>query len=182
MCDVQGIKGKPSQEQQAGIAARSKAMSQVCKGIRIRLFAEVTKLGDRILKSRKPGESIDSSIELSIAEDLAGLAGKNDKALGKVLDAALAELTLSKAKERQAFLSPLHGTRDWFPSEMRFRNYLFQEFRAVGVSHGFEEYDVCVLERQHLFKLKAGKAGEEIVDQMYAFTDKDGLRWRSAQK
>ena len=72
-------------------------------------------------------------------------------------------------------MSPLHGTRDWFPSEMRFRNYLFQEFRAVGVSHGFEEYDVCVLERQHLFKLKAGKAGEEIVDQMYAFTDKDGV-------
>ena len=37
---------------------------------------------------------------------------------------------------------------------------------------GFEEYDAPVLERQELYKRKAG---EEITQQMYSFVDKDGV-------
>lgn len=44
----------------------------------------------------------------------------------------------------------------------------------MGRLFGFEEYDAPVLEKQRLYKIKAGDAGEEIVEQMYAFTDKEG--------
>jgi histidyl-tRNA synthetase len=155
--DTQSLKGKPSPEQQVKIAARAKATAEVCSTIRARFKADLAALGEPVTEDDK-----------ARARVLADLAGKNDKALGKALDAALESF---KAGEREAFLSPPHGTRDWFPSEMRFRNYLFGAFRAVGVSHGFDEFDAPVLEHQRLFKRKAG---EEIVDQMYAFTDKDG--------
>ena len=53
---------------------------------------------------------------------------------------------------------------------MRLQRWLFDHFRAVGASCGFEEYDAPVLERQELYKRKAG---EEITQQMYSFTDKE---------
>ena len=54
---------------------------------------------------------------------------------------------------------------------MRLQRWLFDHFRRVGHQCGFEEYDAPVLERQELYKRKAG---EEITDQMYCFTDKEG--------
>ena len=53
---------------------------------------------------------------------------------------------------------------------MRLQRWLFDHFRAVGARCGFEEYDAPVLERQELYKRKAG---EEITQQMYSFTDKE---------
>ena len=53
---------------------------------------------------------------------------------------------------------------------MRLQRWLFDHFRKVGTSCGFEEYDAPVLERQELYKRKAG---EEITQQMYSFTDKE---------
>ena len=53
---------------------------------------------------------------------------------------------------------------------MRLQRWLFDHFRKVGTSCGFEEYDAPVLERQELYKRKAG---EEITQQMYAFVDKE---------
>ena len=50
------------------------------------------------------------------------------------------------------------------------QRWLFDHFRDVGKSCGFEEYDAPVLERQELYKRKAG---EEITQQMYSFVDKD---------
>jgi histidyl-tRNA synthetase len=46
---------------------------------------------------------------------------------------------------------------------MRLQRWLFDHFRAVGARCGFEEYDAPVLERQELYKRKAG---EEITQQM----------------
>ena len=40
---------------------------------------------------------------------------------------------------------------------MRLQRWLFDHFRAVGASCGFEEYDAPVLERQELYKRKAGE-------------------------
>jgi histidyl-tRNA synthetase len=49
---------------------------------------------------------------------------------------------------------------------MRLREWLFGRFRAVARSFGFEEVDAPVLEHAELF---TRKAGEEILDQIYAF-------------
>eukprot|EP00238_Polyblepharides_amylifera_P005354 CAMPEP_0196576588 /NCGR_PEP_ID=MMETSP1081-20130531/5803_1 /TAXON_ID=36882 /ORGANISM="Pyramimonas amylifera, Strain CCMP720" /LENGTH=404 /DNA_ID=CAMNT_0041895229 /DNA_START=336 /DNA_END=1550 /DNA_ORIENTATION=- len=56
---------------------------------------------------------------------------------------------------------------------MRLRNWLFNEFRKVSVSFGFEEFDTPVLETEELY---VRKAGEEITAQLYCFEDKGGRR------
>jgi histidyl-tRNA synthetase len=59
------------------------------------------------------------------------------------------------------------GTRDFYPEDLRVRNWLFEHFRATAALFGFEEIDAPVLEHAELF---TRKAGEEIVDQLYHFT------------
>ena len=65
----------------------------------------------------------------------------------------------------------VRGTRDFYPEEMRLRNWLFEHFHAAARSHGFEEYDSPVLESEELY---TRKAGEEITAQLYNFEDKGG--------
>jgi histidyl-tRNA synthetase len=67
---------------------------------------------------------------------------------------------------------PISGTRDFLPEDMRIRNWLFDHFRQVSTTFGFEEYDAPILEPDELYKRKAG---EEITEQMYNFKDKTGL-------
>jgi len=69
-------------------------------------------------------------------------------------------------------LEACSGTRDWYPEEFRLQRWLYEKFRATARATGFEEYDAPVLERQELYKRKAG---EEITQQMYAFVDQDGV-------
>ncbi|MGK5093117.1 histidine--tRNA ligase [Deltaproteobacteria bacterium TL4] len=70
-------------------------------------------------------------------------------------------------------LQPVKGTRDFFPEQMRLRNWLFQIWRETAEQYGFEEYDACVLEHEELY---IRKAGDEIGDQLYNFEDKSGRR------
>ena len=70
-------------------------------------------------------------------------------------------------------LQPVKGTRDFFPEEMRLRNWLFEVWRGASVQAGFEEYDTCVLEHEELY---IRKAGDEISKQLYSFEDKGGRR------
>ena len=70
-------------------------------------------------------------------------------------------------------LQPVKGTRDFFPDEMRLRNWLFEVWRNVSEQAGFEEYDTCVLEHEELYVLKTG---DEISKQLYSFEDKGGRR------
>jgi histidyl-tRNA synthetase len=58
------------------------------------------------------------------------------------------------------------GTRDFYPEDLRRRDWLFEHFRAVARSFAFEEVDAPVLESAELF---TRKAGEEIVEQLYHF-------------
>ena len=58
------------------------------------------------------------------------------------------------------------GTRDFYPDELRLREWLFCHFRDTARSFGFEEVDAPILEHEELF---TRKAGEEIVEQLYAF-------------
>ena len=70
-------------------------------------------------------------------------------------------------------LLPVKGTRDFFPKEMRLRNWLFDLWRKSSLKAGFEEYDTCVLEHEDLY---IRKAGDEISKQLYSFEDKAGRR------
>ena len=67
----------------------------------------------------------------------------------------------------------VRGTRDFYPEDMRIRNWLFDNFRAAARSHGFEEYDSPVLEHEDLY---TRKQGEDITQQLYNFEDKGGRR------
>jgi histidyl-tRNA synthetase len=68
--------------------------------------------------------------------------------------------------EKGSPLQPPRGTRDFYPEELRFRDWLFDHFRAVSRSFGFEGVDAPVLEYEELF---TRKAGEEISDQLFHF-------------
>ena len=68
--------------------------------------------------------------------------------------------------EKGSPLQPPRGTRDFYPEDVRFRDWLFDHFRAVSRSFGFESVDAPVLEYEELF---TRKAGEEISDQLFHF-------------
>ena len=67
----------------------------------------------------------------------------------------------------------VRGTRDFYPEDMRLRNWLFQKFHASSLSHGFEEYDSPIIEHEELY---TRKQGEEITQQLYNFEDKGGRK------
>lgn len=65
---------------------------------------------------------------------------------------------------------PYKGTRDFYPEDMRLRNWMFAKMRKVCESYGYEEYDAPVLEPVDLY---LSKTSEEIVnEQSYSFTDR----------
>lgn len=63
----------------------------------------------------------------------------------------------------------LKGFRDFFPDECAARNYVFEVWRSVAKRYGFVEYEGPILEPTDLYKKKSG---EEIVGQLFCFTDK----------
>jgi len=68
---------------------------------------------------------------------------------------------------------PVKGTRDFYPEDMRVRQWLFAKWRSIAERFGYEEYDACVLESEELY---IRKAGDEISEQLYAFADKGDRR------
>jgi histidyl-tRNA synthetase len=65
----------------------------------------------------------------------------------------------------------LPGFRDFYPTELAERSYIFRGWRDVARRYGFVEYDGPPLEPLDLY---TKKSGAEIVDQLYNFTDKGG--------
>lgn len=73
----------------------------------------------------------------------------------------------------------LPGFRDFYPEPLPnanvwsadARRYIFDQWRQTAVRYGFSEYDGPPLEPLELYTLKSG---EEIVGQLYNFTDKGG--------
>jgi histidyl-tRNA synthetase len=63
----------------------------------------------------------------------------------------------------------LPGFRDFYPTELAERSYIFRGWRDVARRYGFVEYDGPPLEPLDLY---TKKSGAEIVDQLYNFTDK----------
>lgn len=65
---------------------------------------------------------------------------------------------------------PYKGARDFYPEDMRLRNYIFGKWKRVAKLFGFEEYDFPIVEP---FEVFASKSGEEIVNtQLFSFTDR----------
>lgn len=73
-----------------------------------------------------------------------------------------------------AYLSnqPYKGTRDYYPEDKRFQNYIFDTWRIVVESFGYEEYGAPTLEPLELY---AAKSGNELVnEETYRFVDRGG--------
>jgi len=68
---------------------------------------------------------------------------------------------------------PPRGMRDFYPEDMVWRNRVFDAWRHVSVSHGFQPYDACVVENLALLQRKSG---EEVSEQIYHFEDKSGRK------
>jgi histidyl-tRNA synthetase len=67
--------------------------------------------------------------------------------------------------------STLPGFRDFYPADLAVRAHIMRAWREVSQRYGFEEYDGPPLESLDLY---TEKSGEEIVRQLYNFTDKGG--------
>jgi histidyl-tRNA synthetase len=65
----------------------------------------------------------------------------------------------------------LPGFRDFYPTELAERSFIFRGWREVASRYGFVEYDGPPLEPLDLY---TKKSGAEIVGQLYNFTDKGG--------
>src|SRR5437667_2237080 len=63
----------------------------------------------------------------------------------------------------------LPGFRAFYPEQLATRNYIISVWRDVARRYGFLEYDGPPLEPLELYKKKSG---DEIVGQLYTFTDK----------
>jgi histidyl-tRNA synthetase len=66
-------------------------------------------------------------------------------------------------------MQALPGFRDFLPEDCARRNYIFSRWREVARRYGFVEWEGPLLEPTDLYKKKSG---EEIVDQLFNFTDK----------
>lgn len=65
----------------------------------------------------------------------------------------------------------VRGMRDYYPEVYHRLSYIFSAWRRTALSYGFEEFDGPVIETLELYTVKSG---EEIVSQLYNFTDKGG--------
>lgn len=64
------------------------------------------------------------------------------------------------------------GARDFYPEDMFYRNWLYQNIRQVSESFGYVEWDGPFLEKIELY---AAKSGEELVmQQAFVFEDRGG--------
>jgi histidyl-tRNA synthetase len=66
-------------------------------------------------------------------------------------------------------MQALPGFRDFLPTDCAARNYIFARWREVARRYGFVEWDGPVLEPTELYRKKSG---DEIIGQLFNFTDK----------
>jgi histidyl-tRNA synthetase len=64
------------------------------------------------------------------------------------------------------------GTRDFYPTQMAWRNWLYGHIRTVSEKYGYQEWEAPILETLDLY---AAKSGEELVkEQAFVFEDRGG--------
>jgi histidyl-tRNA synthetase len=69
-------------------------------------------------------------------------------------------------------ISPVKGTRDFYPEQMAVRTWLYDTVRRVSESFGYQEWEAPILETIDLY---AAKSGDELVNQQsFVFSDRGG--------
>jgi histidyl-tRNA synthetase len=68
-------------------------------------------------------------------------------------------------------IPPVKGTRDFYPEQMRIRNFIVDGWKTVSLRNGFEEYDGPIFEYLKMFQIKSG---DEIAEQLFSLTDRGG--------
>lgn len=69
-------------------------------------------------------------------------------------------------------IQSVKGTRDFYPEEMAFRNWLYGQVRSISERFGYQEWEAPILERLELY---AAKSGEELVkEQAFVLKDRGG--------
>jgi len=68
-------------------------------------------------------------------------------------------------------LQPPKGTRDFYPAEMAWHQFLMDAWRRVSVRNGFEQIDGPIFEKLDLYKIKSG---EGIVSELFSFKREGG--------
>ncbi len=63
------------------------------------------------------------------------------------------------------------GTRDFYPADMAWRNFLIDAWRKVSIRNGFEQVDGPIYESLELYK---AKSGDGIVSELFHFEDRGG--------
>jgi histidyl-tRNA synthetase len=71
----------------------------------------------------------------------------------------------------KAIIPSVKGTRDFYPSDMAFRTWLYRTIRAVSELFGYQEYDGPFIEKVDLY---AAKSGDELVKENFMFQDRGG--------
>ena len=82
---------------------------------------------------------------------------------------------MDRYKRRVAQTGPMYdrlkGFRDFYPEEMAARRAMIDTLEATARQYGFREVGTPALERTQMY---VDKSGEDIVDELYAFTDDGG--------
>ncbi len=68
-------------------------------------------------------------------------------------------------------IPPVKGTRDFYPADMRVRNFIIDGWKKVSLRNGFEEYDGPIFEYLQMYQLKSG---DEIAEQLFNLVDRGG--------
>jgi histidyl-tRNA synthetase len=68
-------------------------------------------------------------------------------------------------------IAAVKGTRDFYPEQMRMRNWITEGWKEVSLRNGFEEFDGPIFE---YLKMYQQKSGEEIASQLFSFEDRGG--------
>jgi histidyl-tRNA synthetase len=69
-------------------------------------------------------------------------------------------------------IASVKGTRDFFPEDLAFRNWLLDQIRTVSERYGYQQFDGPFLESLELY---AAKSGEQLVkEQSFVFPDRSG--------
>lgn len=69
-------------------------------------------------------------------------------------------------------ISPVKGTRDFYPEQMAVRTWLYNTARTISESFGYQEYESPILESLSLY---VARSGDDLVkDQAYVFADRGG--------
>lgn len=72
----------------------------------------------------------------------------------------------------QNLISPVKGTRDFYPEDQAFQNWLYSKFKETAEVFGFQEYEGPTIESLDLY---AAKSGEELVKkQAFTLIDQSG--------